>query len=240
MGLHRAFPDAEITGVDVKPMPRYPFRFVQADAMTYPLEGYDLIWTSPPCQGYSIMRNLPWLKGKDYPMLIEPIRERLRTAGAPYIIENVMGAQKKAKMHAGWLCGTMFGLPFYRHRVFETNWDWMQPGHPIHTVIVHPRSARWVYGGTKKGIPNAGYANWAANPNIVSDWNGGTKIHRRPDGSVSTLAHQAGIGHAKGWRIAAAAMNIDWMKAAELSQAIPPAYSQFLGEQLKTRLTRNA
>ena len=41
-----------------------------------------------------------------------------------------------------------------------------------------------------------------------------------------------GIGHAKGWKLAAEAMGIDWMKRDELTQAIPPAYSEFIGTQL--------
>lgn len=235
MGLHRAFLDAEITGVDIAPMPRYPFKFIQANAMTFPLVGYDLIWASPPCQGYSIMRNLPWFKHKDYPMLIEPTRERLKATGVPYIIENVMGAQKKARMHAGWLCGTMFGLPFYRHRLFETNWDWMQPGHPRHTLLGHPRSERWIYGGTVKGL-SGGMAGMDIKPgalNIVSDWHNGVKR----TGLAGWQSDKAvGVGHAKGWRIAAAAMQIDWMKQAELTQAIPPAYSEYIGRQLRAVL----
>ena len=54
-------------------------------------------------------------------------------------------------LKAGWLCGTMFGLPFYRHRLFATNWFWLAPGHPKHTLNLHPRSERYVYGGTVKG-----------------------------------------------------------------------------------------
>lgn len=93
MGLQRAWPNAEITGVDNRPMAHYPFNFILADAMTFPLEGYDFIWASPPCQGYSIMRNLPWLREKEYPLLIAPTRERLIVSDVPYCIENVPGAK---------------------------------------------------------------------------------------------------------------------------------------------------
>lgn len=33
--------------------------FHQADALEFPLEGYDFIWASPPCQSFSQLRFLP-------------------------------------------------------------------------------------------------------------------------------------------------------------------------------------
>lgn len=36
------------------------------------------------------------------------------------------------------------------------------------------------------------------------------------------------------------AMGIDWMTRAELSQAIPPAYTEWIGRQLMTALQRSA
>src|SRR5512135_844069 len=105
MGLHRALPDAEIVGVDIKPQPRYPFTFVQADAMTFPLEGYDFIWASPPCQAHTALRKM-W-NSKPHADLIPQTRERLVAAGIPYVIENVPGAPLSNPIR---LCGTAFGL----------------------------------------------------------------------------------------------------------------------------------
>ena len=149
MGYHQAG-ITDITGVDLAPQPRYPFSFVRADAMEYLTElghEYDLIHASPPCQAYSIMNNLPWNRHREYPVLILPTIEGLEWLGKPYVVENVMGARHGAKglkkrgleahgLKAGWLCGAMFGKPFYRHRLFATNWLWLAPGHPKHSGII--------------------------------------------------------------------------------------------------------
>lgn len=119
MGLHRAWPDALIIGVDVEPQPHYPFTFVQADALHPPfdLAEFDFIWASPPCQAYSMMQHMH--KNREaHPDLIDPTRKMLDASGRPYVIENVEGAPLKAHL---MLCGTMFGLKVSRHRYFESN-----------------------------------------------------------------------------------------------------------------------
>ena len=222
MGYHRAGFD-EIVGVDIVHQPRYPFESIQADALEYVADyggEFDAVHASPPCQGYSIMRNLPWLKDKEYPLLIDPVRELLEQTGKPWVIENVMGAH----LPAGWLCGTMFGLPFYRHRVFESNWFWMQPGHAKHQIVIGSQSV---------GRPRRGETFIFGHDNPVNS--GGRKYH---DGVKGNGAQKTGVavGHAKGWKIAAEAMAIDWMKREELTQAIPPAYTEYIGHALMRHL----
>lgn len=191
-GLYKAG-FTEIIGVDLKPQPHYPFTFVQTDAMTFPLDNADFIWASPPCQGYSIMRNLPWLRDREYPMLIDPIRERLRASGLVWAIENVMGAH----LPAGWLCGGMFGRPFFRHRAFETSFHWFQPAHPPHVNTV--RNGRTM-GSRARDIVHNGARALGAN-----------------------------YGHAAGVALAREAMEIDWMSREEITQAVPPCYSEYIG-----------
>lgn len=230
MGLHQAMPDAEIVGVDIAAQKHYPFEFVQADALTFPLDGFDFIWASPPCQGYSIMRNLPWLRDRDYPLLIEASRERLEAWGGPYVIENVMGARNKVEsMRAGWLCGQMFGLPFFRHRLFATNWPWLQPFHAPHRGRVRTTGAtseRRRRGISEQIIAHGRLLRGRADPArgvvvaSLAAWQQGN----------GAQARGVGVGHAAGWRLAADAMGIDWMDRAGLTQAIPPAYSRYIAE----------
>src|SRR4030043_482980 len=83
MGYHWA--GFEVVGVDIEPQPHFPFEFHQADALTYPLDGFDAYHASPPCQGYSVCT--PEHTKGNWPKLINPIRERLKATGKPYVIE---------------------------------------------------------------------------------------------------------------------------------------------------------
>ena len=124
MGLYRA--GFDVTGIDIKPQPHYPsfhnaeyashFEFHLADALAFPLEGYDCYWASPPCQRYS--RETPKEYRGNHPDLIAATRELLMGTGKPYIIENVPDARTKL-ISPIMLCGSMFGLRVWRHRWFE-------------------------------------------------------------------------------------------------------------------------
>ena len=216
VGYHRA--GFDVTGVDNRPQPRYPFEFVQGDALEYVAAHggeFDAIHASPPCQGYSRMRHLPWLKDREYPLLIDPVRELLETSGVPWVIENVedaplMRAPGLFGVHGVLLCGTMFGLPVYRHRPFESNVILTQPTHWRHADVIRPGR---MFGDRGRVPVRRGITAW------------------QQDGGVA--------GHMGDVERVREAMGIDWMTTAEISQAIPPAYTRFIGEQLAAHLERH-
>jgi DNA (cytosine-5)-methyltransferase 1 len=123
VGYHKA--GFDVIGVDKEPMPHFPFKFYQADAiayldamLTFGFTGIDAIHASPPCQHWSIMSNCQPGTADKYPQLIAPVRKRLIAIGLPYVIENVKGSPLVEPVQ---LCGSSFGLRVNRHRFFEAN-----------------------------------------------------------------------------------------------------------------------
>lgn len=198
MGYHRA--GFEVTGVDIKLQPRYPFRFVQCDALEYLWDHgheYDAIHASPPCQRYSVTRHAPNCDGAQHPDLLPDTRTALERAGKPWVIENVVGAPFHWYVE---LCGVMFGLKTYRHRRFESSILIMQPEH-----LPHPE---------KLSLRGRGPS---------------------PSGYSSPCGHASVKGEKDIW---ARSLDIDWMDIKGLSQAIPPAYTEYIGRELMKYLKR--
>lgn len=129
MGLNQA--GLEVTGVDLAPKSRYPFKFIQGDALTVDLSGYDFIWASPPCQRYSA-GAARWKTSADHPDLIAKTRQRIKASGLPYVIENIPPA-RPLLINPVLLCGTMFGLGVFRHRLFESSFLVREVAHPRHS-----------------------------------------------------------------------------------------------------------
>lgn len=124
----------EVVGVDINPQPNYPFKFHQADALAWVKEHwheFDAIHASPPCQRYSAMSNCRPGLNLDYPDLISSTRSALRDSRLSWVIENVPGSPLVDPIE---LCGTMFGLELYRHRLFESSVNLVAPHHPDHTL----------------------------------------------------------------------------------------------------------
>jgi DNA (cytosine-5)-methyltransferase 1 len=130
VGYHRA--GFEVIGVDIKPQPRYPFRFIRDDALgclrDQPagalLRAFDAIHASPPCQLFSA--TTPGEVRKNHVDLITPIRPLLEATGLPYVIENVERARPVMRDPVT-ICGSSLGLRVRRHRLFETNWPLLVP-----------------------------------------------------------------------------------------------------------------
>lgn len=137
MGLMMA--GFHVTGVDRDPQPRYcgdSFRI--ADALHYPMDGFDFIWASPPCQDHM---RVGQHRSHGTGWMLHAIRERLEAQGAPWAIENVPGAPLRVDYS---LCGCMFGQPnLRRERWFETSWRGLalMPSHnhekPAISVVGH-------------------------------------------------------------------------------------------------------
>lgn len=106
-----------VVGVDIKPQPHYcGDEFYQADALTFPLDGFDAIHASPPCQAYSTMANMRYAKTTEYVDLYDAVRTRLKHGSKWWVIENVIGAPYRSGFI---LCGSMFEMKIRRHRNFE-------------------------------------------------------------------------------------------------------------------------
>jgi DNA (cytosine-5)-methyltransferase 1 len=187
----------DVTGVDAVHQRHYPGRFHKGDAMEVSLDGFDVVHASPPCQAYSRTTNIRAGSADAHPRLLEAVRARLEAWGGPYVIENVEGAPMR-KERTVMLCGRMFGLLTYRHRMFESNVFLMSQPHKAHRKKVARKLE---------------------------------EIEADPEAILSAVGNFAAVDrHAK-------ALGIDWrMTRAEMAEAIPPAYTRYLGLQLANYL----
>jgi DNA (cytosine-5)-methyltransferase 1 len=203
MGYHRA--GFEVTGVDIKNQKRFPFEFIQADAIEVLndldfISQFDVITASPPCQTHSATRHLRDAQGGTTKKidLIPETRAGLIASGKTYVIENVVGAPL---INPITLCGSSFNLKVRRHRMFESNVQLM--GLPCDHK--------------SQGRPVGVYGAMNDNPQGM-DRKTGKYVF---GGKTAETIEQARD-----------AMGIDWMIWGELVEAIPPAYTEFIGNQL--------
>lgn len=201
VGYHRA--GFDVVGVDKEPSKgrRYPYEFVQGDALEFFKENhhlFDVVHASPPCKSENPLRHLR--PDIEHPDLLTPTIEVFASLDKPWVIENVAATRKLPG--AALMCGAAFGLGavdddgirrvLRRHRLFSSNVFLMTPGCACNDQV-------------KMGV----YGHGGARP--------------KPDKPRSYQANKAE---------AVEAMAIDWMSREGLSQAIPPAYTEFIGEQL--------
>jgi DNA (cytosine-5)-methyltransferase 1 len=212
MGYHRA--GFEIVGVDIMPQPRYPFKFVKADALMYAVafgRQFDIIHASPPCLYHTRLQKIHQNK-KGHRDHIKSTRNVLKWIRIPYVIENVPGARREL-IDPIMLCGTMFSLEtkdgnqLQRHRFFEC------PGLPL---ILTPPCRH--LSGSMIGVH-------------------GGRQHPKRRKTVGVYGSSGGSSKRDsrkmfGMNARREVMQIDWMTRDELNQAIPPAYTEWLGKKM--------
>lgn len=248
-GAHAGYRRAgwDVTGVDINRnhAKYYPGELVIGDAATYIRRHghrYAGRHTSPPCQWYC-RGNAP-RRGQEmkWERTIPPIREALEEAGGCYVIENVKDAVWDLRDPV-MLCGCMFGLStidtdgirihLERPRLFEVNWP--IPGLVEQVIevkkkkyaVLSPRACdhsghEWTagaYGGARRDKYDARYVR-----------KGG---YVPPDKSVVSAL----LGFEARDRAGAKKPEMTWNG---LFECLPPAYTEFIGTQLRAHLESEA
>jgi hypothetical protein len=220
MGYFRA--GFHVIGVDLEDRQgSYPFQFFQMDAIRFiKLFGhlFDAVVGSPPCQSSSALtkgtnKANGWGKGTDednggWINLIPATREEFARLNKLGIPTVIENVQGSDLRRDLTLCGTMFGLKVFRHRYFEiSGFDCPQIEHE------KPGGRRRHYGSLK-------------------GWNHGKS---NPDGEYYQVYGNGGQkGSVAEWQDA---MGIDWLtERNELAEAIPPAYSRYIGLHIMAML----
>ncbi|WP_318205338.1 DNA methylase [Streptomyces sp. SCL15-4] len=197
----------DVIGVDIQPRPRYPFEFIEGDALDAMREmgqEFHLVHASPPCQAHTALTK-GTNKGRQYVDLIPEMRKLCEWYGVDWVMENVPGSTLRRDLA---LCGEMFGLGVIRHRDFELGWI---GGNKV--VPLPHRKHRGPVRGWRHGIYRNG-------PYIAAYGKGGGK------GNVTEMQQAMGI-----W----------WTDVhEELTEAIPPAYTEWIGREWLLRCEWNA
>jgi hypothetical protein len=231
VGLQRA--GFHVIGVDVNPQPGYPGDdFMQMDGLELLADlpssaGYVfslslrafvlpvLIWQSWPCQEGNTATAGNRVRGiaDDHEQFIPRARELSDKIDIPYVLEQPASSRKDLIRRDLTLCMDMFkgDMPppwVQKHRSFEFGcWagrSWPeQPKHPRGWVGGrHDGYVRGHRHGTVRGGDDAPY--------VAAYGKGGGK------GTTAEIAH---------------AMQIDWMtERFDLCEAIPPAFSEHIGQ----------
>lgn len=206
MGYYRA--GFDIVGVDINPQPNYPFDFIQGDAIEYLKGEIDLLWLGQPYGPYATIHASP--PCQRYTALAKG--NNANAHEYPDLVEPVRGLLDET------------GLPYVIENV---------PGAPIRDdvalcglmfrlrVFRHRRFelGGWKLDDTPDHPPHKGHR--------VAGWRHGEK---HEGDMVAVYGDGGGKGSIVEWQ---EAMGIDWTDVrVEIAEAIPPAYTEYIGKGL--------
>lgn len=214
MGYHRA--GFDVIGVDIEPQPHYPFEFHRGDAL-------DILTTVIERQGRgeanafighidAIHASPPCqhysvtrhTHNNEHPDLVAPTRELLKASGLPWVMENVPGAPMPGALV---LCGSEFQL-----KAFD------------------PATGRDVWLKRHRLFESNVFLVGAGGCSCAGRFIGGVYGGGSSDNNHTKQVRRGGYTPAK--QVRAELLGCDWMTMHGQSQAIPPAYTEFIGEQL--------
>lgn len=205
----------DVVGVDIEPQPHYPFEFIQADALDF----VDWIHAacSPTCRdGYHAIHASP------------PCHDH----------STVTGKDRKRNGYkgTGWVLGATID------RLRASGLPWVVEN--VEAAVMPDPKIRLC--GSSFGLDLRRHRWFASNldlPPLPCDHSWQTPRFRSlaiANVRAGKLASVVGVhGHcnyAGEGEIRERAMRINWMTQEELTQAIPPAYTEYIGRQLKQSL----
>lgn len=198
----------EVVGVDIALQPNYPCEFHQGDVLAL---DPDYVASFDAVHASPPCQFATLLRhapgGREHANLIPQTRELLLTSGRPYVIENV----PPARLHLHdpvVLCGSMFGLGAQGHELRR------------HRLF----ETNW---------PLSAPACDHSDAPVIGVYGGHARRRSAKHGGRGTRDAWTG-GHKAA---ASEAMGMDWGTLGELSEAIPPAYTEHIGRQLVAYLS---
>lgn len=208
----------DVIGIDAKPQPRFPYAFIQCrhdqvDPRLIRLA--TALHGSPPCQFGTELNN----DKSKHLNLIPDIRAIFEASGKPYVIENVR-AVASHPINPISIFGSCFDMHMVtstgqrfdlsRERCFEVNWPLIPPADFGPTFPIAN-----VFGGHLRA--RGGDYRTGGETGRTVDFPG----EDRP-----ALARKL--------------MEMPWATMKGMSEAVPPPYTEFIGEQLLTHALTTA
>ena len=193
----------------------------------------DVIHASPPCAPHSSLRHLPLREGKIEESQLASTVKRLKgyqsfaespesglNRYVPFSVENVEGARQEAEtfgLPISTLCGTMFGLRVFRHRLFVTDTPLS-----LELRCSHEGKGVGTRGINRTGLNSKDYADDA-----LSNMYGPYSWYQPSRGTRDDLHLAMGMepGAMGSYR--------------EITQALPPDYGEYVACQLLARALRD-
>jgi DNA (cytosine-5)-methyltransferase 1 len=211
MGYHRA--GFDVVGVDIVDHPNYPYELIIEDITA---AGYQFLAMVTAFESYDVIHASP-------PCQAYTTMANRKRGDHPDLLESI---QRRLRAWADATGGiyVIENVPGARSRMWE---PLLLHGGMFGLEVDRPRlfetnAPVMVYDAPRTFDPIGVYGRR----------HDGRRLFTRTDGSTQRAA--------KSLKQAQAAMGIDWMTWDELAQAIPPAYTEYIGAQLLDHLRAGA